>query len=273
VLWTGMSHCQPPFQLACSAELSNDGSYLLQSETNQSGTQIAISQSNHSIQLLSADAAGQSLRLTATLGARGGQRSSMHTARISDIQFSPSNPNILLSCGEDKLVCLWDTRSGQRAAGGWRVTAEAAALAVGATGRAVAVATEAPVNSSDDAPIISLWDLTAGKLVRQYEDFHSDSVSKLRWHPLKTRMLCSASEDGLLCAIDAANPDPDDALQWCCNVDTPIRTFDFFGPQAQCASILTCNEGLQLCRLGEDVLQASCKVAPTRRGSPALHLT
>eukprot|EP00750_Incisomonas_marina_P026925 INCI600.1.p1 GENE.INCI600.1~~INCI600.1.p1 ORF type:complete len:355 (-),score=42.55 INCI600.1:375-1439(-) len=240
--------------------------YVLQSDINSSGSHIAVSLSDQSIQVFSvAGGAGgsrgvsvshsRSINARSRSGRKKTEDDIASSHRISDIQFSPADPHVLYSCSTDCHVTVWDTRT-SRSSASWRVGSDAQALAATANGRGLAVATEAPVGSVDDAPLISLWDLRAQNRLHLYEGIHSEPISQLSWHPNKPQMLLSTAEDGLLCALDATASDPDDALGWCCNFETPVRSFGFFGPGSQHACALTCNESVQLCRLGEDVLQA-----------------
>ena len=241
--------------------------YVLQSDINSSGSHIAVSLSDQSIQVFSvAGGAGgsrgvsvshsRSINARSRSGRKKTEDDIASSHRISDIQFSPADPHVLYSCSTDCHVTVWDTRT-SRSSASWRVGSDAQALAATANGRGLAVATEAPVGSVDDAPLISLWDLRAQNRLHLYEGIHSEPISQLSWHPNKPQMLLSTAEDGLLCALDATASDPDDALGWCCNFETPVRSFGFFGPGSQHACALTCNESVQLCRLGEDVLQVS----------------
>ncbi len=167
---------------------------MLQSAANCDGTQVASSLSNQTIQLFGVSSGGGSggsgteLAHVVSLGDDGGGRRRAghgHGGRISDLAFSPVHPHVLVSCGSDQRVCVWDTRVGNRAALEWSVGADATALAVTTDGRQVAVATEPPPTAEEDdsVPSVALFDLSKGNVVQKFEEAHSETVTRLRWHP------------------------------------------------------------------------------------------
>jgi len=154
------------------------------------------------------------------------------------------------------MVRLWDIRAGAKPKIGWQVDTEPTALAIHGSGQSVAISTES-ASAIDETPSITTWDLRKPGVGRKdYEEVHSDRVTHMKWHPENPQFLYTVSEDGLMCCIKGNASDPDEELEWCCNFETPIRKFSFFGPGAKYAAVLTANEGVQLCQLGEDVFQA-----------------
>lgn len=77
--------------------------YLLNVQVDPSGEKVAVSTSNNEIKLYSMSNAS-------LVGQLNG-----HTDSVTDIKFSQEDPHLLVSCGVDGLVSVWDVRSSSQA--------------------------------------------------------------------------------------------------------------------------------------------------------------
>mmetsp|Transcript_20460 Transcript_20460/g.37320 ORF Transcript_20460/g.37320 Transcript_20460/m.37320 type:complete len:361 (-) Transcript_20460:13-1095(-) len=121
-----------------------------------------------------------------------------HGSAVEDLCFRQDSPQCLLSCGADGAAKAWDLRVGPRATestllGGYLGAVQS--ICVDSAGKHCACA----VSSS-----IEILDLVAGKVTHSHEDAHSDTISRVRFHPDRDMELLSAGDDGLLCVLDVA---------------------------------------------------------------------
>jgi WD40 repeat protein len=101
-------------------------------------------------------------------------------------------------------------------------------------------------------PTLFVWDLrTPGKAWVESEEFHTEDINALAFHPLddeqQTRTIFTGSEDGLICVLKPEpGSEPDDWLDNVINIENPVRRFGFFGPRASWLWALSCVETLSL---------------------------
>ncbi|KZT12893.1 WD40 repeat-like protein [Laetiporus sulphureus 93-53] len=136
--------------------------------------------------------------------------------------FAGSSSPVLLSCGKDGSVKVWDARSPET------VTALTAGSApallscdISTDGRIIAAGTEL---KGDDA-LVLYWDpRSPAAPLRTHSSTHSDDITAVHFSHSSSgsRVLLSASSDGLLCTSNAEEEDEDEAClhvgNWGCSI-------------------------------------------------------
>lgn len=61
-----------------------------------------------------------------------------------------------------------------------------------------------------------------------YWESHSEDICDVRFHPTKPDRLASGSTDGLINVYDLAQPDEDDALEYCLNTESSVSKMNWF---------------------------------------------
>lgn len=91
-----------------------------------------------------------------------------------------------------------------------------------------------------------------------YEDFHSDDITQVKFHPTKSNVLYTASMDGTVCVVDTNISDEEEALlegelnkrvfltHTGINLEDPIQHIGFYGSQQEKIWISTHSERLSL---------------------------
>ena len=125
-----------------------------------------------------------------------------HQAAVEDIQWSPAEANVFMSCSSDQTVCVWDTR--QRAKPALRVKTHDADVNVMSWN---ALANCMVATGADDCTL-RIWDLrnfneSNPQFVANFT-FHRDAVTSVEWAPFDSAMLASASADNTVCVWDLA---------------------------------------------------------------------
>jgi len=125
-----------------------------------------------------------------------------HTAAVEDIQWSPVEEDVFMSCSSDRTVCVWDTR--QRAKPALRVKTHDADVNVMSWN---ALANCMVATGADDGTL-RIWDLrnfneSNPQFVANFT-FHRDAVTSVEWAPFDSAMLASASADNTVCIWDLA---------------------------------------------------------------------
>lgn len=115
-----------------------------------------------------------------------------HTKGISDIAFSPINPNILASCSDDFTIRLWSISKQKCIKIFKKHTYHVTTLKFISKGNLL-------ISGSADETI-TIWDLSTGKSLKTLAA-HSDPVSSLALTPDDT-LIISASYDGLMRLFD-----------------------------------------------------------------------
>ncbi|EGC37774.1 hypothetical protein DICPUDRAFT_76622 [Dictyostelium purpureum] len=155
-----------------------------------------------------------------------------HKDRINEIRFI-ENTNTLLSCSEDKTVRIWDCKTGQSTSinqqdeiYSFDLNGEILAMGVGST--------------------VVLYNISTKKLIRKFEESHTQDVTRVRFHPVDKNKLISCSVDGLICMYDLEQQDDDDAIIQVINAEDSIGEIGFFGDQYQYLYSLSHTEKLTL---------------------------
>ena len=138
---------------------------------------------------------------------------SPHSASVTGLASSYTEPHLVYTCSEDQTVAVWDLRKSSHAAV-HTLTHTAhrqkplSCVAVNTAGL-VAAGTEQVGGES----FLLFWDTRAGsKLLGGYWDTHNDDITSLQFHREKKDILASGSTDGLVNVLDLSESDEDDAL-------------------------------------------------------------
>lgn len=117
-----------------------------------------------------------------------------HTDVINSVTFSSTSPSHFISASEDQTVCLYDFRASTTPTAQLSLDAEVYSAAIGMGDNLIAVGTGAAVSFYDSRNL--------SVPLGSYADCHSDTVLKVKFHPLRPSLLHSTGEDGLICTYD-----------------------------------------------------------------------
>jgi WD40 repeat protein len=173
-----------------------------------------------------------------------------HTGAIHDVKFhnvhnsydtaqvetAPGGACMLSSCSQDGTVRFWDARQ-QSASMVFAHPQKKPFISCASAGNLLA---------AGSGPMLFLWDLRNQQLLAQNEDFHTEDINQIGFHPLNPSTFFTASEDGLICELNTQDPNQDEWLQNVLNTENPVSRFGFFGPQADYIWALSCVETLSL---------------------------
>ncbi|CAK9440149.1 uncharacterized protein LODBEIA_P42490 [Lodderomyces beijingensis] len=115
-----------------------------------------------------------------------------HTRGISDVQFSPHNPEILASCSDDTTIKLWNVPTAKCIKTLRKHTYHATTLQFAHRGNLL-------VSGSSDETI-TIWDLISGRPLTTLAA-HADPISSISITP-DDSIIISASYDGLIRLFD-----------------------------------------------------------------------
>ena len=184
-----------------------EGSYLLDGAC--SPNVIAASNSLQTVKLYSTD----SLEFVGEL--KG------HTDHIKDIVFNKADPNALMTFGDSGSVNLWDVRSMKHTS----LPLPLGQYSVRASGDLSCDGTYLAVGDGVDITIYDSRNM--GQSVYNLKEFHSDDITKVRFHPTQANIVCTGSEDGLLIASDATAANEDDAILWIFNTENAVNQISY----------------------------------------------
>jgi len=125
-----------------------------------------------------------------------------HTSSVEDIQWSPVESDVFMSCSSDQTVAVWDVR--QRAKPALRVKTHDCDVNVMSWNR---LANSMVATGADDGSL-RIWDLrnfneSNPQFVANFT-FHRDAVTSVDWAPFDSAMLASSSADNTVCVWDLA---------------------------------------------------------------------
>eukprot|EP01094_Clydonella_sp_ATCC50884_P011283 TRINITY_DN2108_c0_g1_i3.p1 TRINITY_DN2108_c0_g1~~TRINITY_DN2108_c0_g1_i3.p1 ORF type:complete len:423 (+),score=113.76 TRINITY_DN2108_c0_g1_i3:39-1271(+) len=111
-----------------------------------------------------------------------------HTANVGDVQWHPRDPNLLMTAGDDKMIMLWDLRTGQPSEEFKAHKLEVNSVAFNQTSDFFFIS-----GSTDKT--IRLWDTR--KLTKPVYSFygHTDEVYTVQWSPSSPLVFASGSKD------------------------------------------------------------------------------
>jgi len=174
----------------------------------------------------------------------------------SDLAAFQQDPAALASCGDDGAIKLWDVRA---KGGAPRVLHKSKDPT-----NAVTVSGDDRFCAFGDGLSVQVFDLTAGKVLFTHDDAHTEPVSCLRFNPHRAQELISASEDGLLCALDTeqcasgTSAKEQHGLRLVVNTNEDIRSFDLVGDTSSIVATVSATETLQLWSFSDRRGGSSC---------------
>ena len=137
-----------------------------------------------------------------------------HTAKVNELGFAPADSNGLFSASSDGSLRLWDLRAPSLQVHTFKTGGKEVWSA--------SMSADSSFVAGGVATALRTWDLRTRKMFRSYVDAHTDDVTCVRAHPLLPSVFLTGSEDGLMCAVNNACPDIDDALEAVLTVDVAI---------------------------------------------------
>ncbi|KAG6052988.1 hypothetical protein E4U17_005151 [Claviceps sp. LM77 group G4] len=147
------------------------------------------------------------------------QHGNLTTLSLFDAQES-----VVCTAGEDGTVGVWDLRQSARVAQFHAANAPILSLACSPSTKTIAVGTEL----QDGAASLHLWDVRSVPAPKaQYQDLHSDDITKLAFHPSEPAVLLSGSTDGLVNIYDTRVADEDEMTVQTFNHNASIHHAEF----------------------------------------------
>ncbi|KAL7545975.1 hypothetical protein ACHAWF_015142 [Thalassiosira exigua] len=176
-----------------------------------------------------------------------------HADVVEDVDWHNRDANMVGSCGDDRLVCLWDVREGKRE--------KPVHVVEGAHGGDVNSLEFHPVNeflfaTGGSDKVVKLWDMRNLKRPLQTLEGHTDQVFAVHWSPHDESVLASCSADRRIALWDlsriGAEQTPEDAE------DGPPELLFLHGGHTSKVNDFSWNPGYDWCLAGvseDNVLQ------------------
>lgn len=222
------------YTLLTEKAVSLDKSYINSLHVNKA-SKIALGLSDSSIEVYQLD--NTSLNSICKL--------SGHKKVLTEVVTSPKDENLVLSCGEDGLVKLWDTRQGGTCALEYKDEEEEMVrpfqcMDVSCNGLVLCAGSQVV---EDDAYLV-FWDQRLPKPLGGYWNSHTDEVTQVKFHKEKIEILATGSLDGLVNIFNIMEQTEDDALTYSLNTENSIGRLSWLdGKQLAC---LTDSNDLQV---------------------------
>jgi WD repeat-containing protein 89 len=205
----------------------DSGDYVLDLVYNQNGSLLVSSSSDRHIRSYDS----HTFQLVSSIFA--------HESRISSLEASRYDPNIILTASEDQTMKCWDVRH-PNALHSLSFPEDAYGIALGLEGRLIAACSGTSIYFFDSRK------LDSSCCLGEYADIHTDMISGIHFNPVHDTILASSSEDGLICTYDTSVSSGQDAVLSILNVETPISRFGFFGIDYAAIYALTSIETLSV---------------------------
>lgn len=165
------------------------------------------------------------------------------------------------TAGRDSHVHCWDTRCGKSSTS-LSDPKSAGISALAAQDHLLATGTESTKEGLADVSV-SLFDIrNPSAPVRSYIDSHTDTITRLAFHPSQPSVLLSGSTDGLVSLFDTTHADEDDALQQVLNPRSAVHCAGFLSPQE--VYVVTTDEQLSIYNLSSDTPGSAREVGDVR---------
>jgi len=126
-----------------------------------------------------------------------------HESSVEDIQWSPSEKTVFISCSVDKSIRVWDVRDPRRRSVLTIPDAHTEDVNVLDWNRL----DDHLLASGGDDSVVKVWDLRTlmgpGKSKPcDVKNFHNEPISSVRWHPHESSVLAIASDDNTVSLWD-----------------------------------------------------------------------
>lgn len=204
----------------------DEGAYVLHVDQKSNLLAACLSKGDPKLYHVSPDGG---IRFEAALGHDG-----MRASRASFV-----DENVLsTSSDSDGTLRLWDTRNNQM-------------VMLCRSKQGALWCHDAPVDTPTMAAggdaLLLLWDRRkAQSTLAEREDVHSDSITQVRFRPIRYDHIVSAGVDGLICVTQAnADVSEDDAVEAVVSAGTSIADFGFYGKKKDRLWITTHIETVQ----------------------------
>ncbi|XP_058834060.1 WD repeat-containing protein 89 [Topomyia yanbarensis] len=150
------------------------------------------------------------------------------SSTIRGVKFFHQDCNLLMSCTEDGTVMLHDLRS-MKPVATYHDCSEGPAKTstsfdINENDRVLCVSTE--VQKDGDSYLL-FYDIREREYMGSYWECHSEDITNVQFHPTNPDLMASGSVDGLINVFDISQPNEDEAMQYCFNVDNSIETFSW----------------------------------------------
>eukprot|EP00698_Gefionella_okellyi_P009971 TRINITY_DN2566_c0_g1_i1.p1 TRINITY_DN2566_c0_g1~~TRINITY_DN2566_c0_g1_i1.p1 ORF type:complete len:489 (-),score=101.04 TRINITY_DN2566_c0_g1_i1:195-1472(-) len=112
-----------------------------------------------------------------------------HTDSVEDIQWSPQQDSVFISCGVDRTIRVWDTRT--------RENSKLSVVGHDADINVISWSRTVPhlLASGCDDGSFKIWDLRSFAQPASYFKYHLGPVTAIQWHPRDASMLLTAADD------------------------------------------------------------------------------
>eukprot|EP00755_Sulcionema_specki_P009087 Sspe_Gene.42681::Locus_20752_Transcript_1_1_Confidence_1.000_Length_1379::g.42681::m.42681 len=200
-----------------------EGCYLLDGALSKSGGTVAVSNSLHRVKCYTTD----TLQFT-------GEMKDVHNDAIRDIRFDKENEHLLWTADAEGQVVQWDTR-----------TASGTVLPIypNDPSRLFSFDVSAAgfhITLGDGGDVVLYDARNPGEAVLRFDDFHSDDITQVRYHPVMPNILCTGGEDALVLALDTNVPEENDITQWVFSTRDPVSRLTFHATSMSIVATTTC---------------------------------
>lgn len=132
-----------------------------------------------------------------------------HTDIVEDVAFHPTEDHTFISCGDDKMICVWDSRTGGAPVFVIKAHSEEVnSISINPTDPNLFLS-----GSSDKT--VALWDVRNVKQKLHSFEHHQGQIYSLEWSPFKNSVFASSDTDRQVIIWDmeriGEEQDPDDA--------------------------------------------------------------
>lgn len=166
-----------------------------------------------------------------------------HTGALCDLSFSHYQPEVLVSVGDDKQVCLFDTRGGSTPQLSVKVS-EDEALTVDCSHHS-----EHFFATSGKDKIVRVWDTRTLREPLHHLRGHRGDVVVVQWAPFRNDLLASCSSDSRLILWNLSPEDADEARE---NDESAELLFAHGGHTQGVSDFSWGNDDFLMCSVSED---------------------